>query len=98
MPIVPHVAERMIEAGVVGGFQFGSDQSLFVAGDLTSATAAKAAVDTANAKKHVAEKTFGERVKPAIDQADNFLAGASTGSSITNVTALLNTRGHFLRF
>lgn len=98
MAIQAHSAEQMIRAGVGGGFQFGSDQGLFVAGDLTSAAAAKAAVDVANAKKHVAEKTFGERVKAAIDQADNYVAGASSGSSITNVTSVITSRGHFLRF
>jgi hypothetical protein len=98
MSIQAHSAEQMIRAGVGGAFQFGSDQGLFVAGDLTSLAAAKAAVAVALAKKHVAEQTFGVRVTSGFDQADNYVANAMEGSSITNVTSVITTRGHYLRF
>lgn len=88
MPIIPHTSERIIRYRAVGGIKLGSDSGVLVAGDLTSATAAKAAVDVDNAKLHVAEKLTGPRVKASIDQVDNYLSGASSGSSIANILAV----------
>lgn len=99
MAIQAHVAEQNVKAGVVGGFQLGVDMGVLAAGDLTSGPAARSAVDVDTAKLHTAEKLVGPRVKAAIDQADNFLSGASSGSSTSAVTALLpGCRGRQLRF
>ena len=87
MAIQRHTAEATIKSRMVGGIKFGSDTGLLVAGDLTSATAAKAAVDVDNTKAHVSEKLFGPRVKASIDQIDNYFASGSSGSSITNILA-----------
>lgn len=99
MPIIPHTSEQNIRAGVVGGVQHGSDMAVLVAGDLTSLATAKTNVDTDVAKLHTAERLTGIRVKASLDQADNFLSGATTGSSITNITGLLSSgaRGRHLR-
>jgi hypothetical protein len=96
--LTPHVAERNIQSGVVGGFRFGIANSLFANGDLTSLAAAKAAVAVVVAKLHTAEKLFGPRATSALDQAENFYAGATTGSDSTNITGLSAARGRFLRF
>ena len=85
MPIIEHVAERNIKRKTAGGFRFGENQGILVDADLSSATAAKAAVDTDVAKLHVSERRFGNGVKKAIDQADNYLSGATTGTDVSNV-------------
>lgn len=98
MPILRHTAEANIKLGMVGGIRMGSDAGVLVDGDLTSATAAKAAVDSDVAKLHTAEKLVGIRVKASIDQADNYLSGATTGSSVANIIAVEPTaRGRALR-
>jgi hypothetical protein len=76
-----HVSEQMIKAKLVGGLRMGGEQGLMVAGDLASTAAvAKAAVDTANAKLHVSQRTFGQRVKSSLDligQYDSTYLGGS---------------------
>lgn len=85
----PHVSELPFAAKVEGGINFGNDQSLLVDGDLTSATTAKANVQTKVDKLHVSERTFGPRVKMAIDAGDQFASGFSTGSSIAGINNVI---------
>ena len=101
MAIQSHVAEKNIVAGTVGGILFGEAQGVLVDGDLTSKSAALSAVDSDMAKKHVAEKTFGPRVKAAINQADNYYANYTSGSDVSDITDALpnqSTRGRALRY
>lgn len=103
--ITPHSAERNILAGCVGGALLGQTilnadgTAIFINGDLASnATTAKANVDSDVAKLHVAEKTFGVRVKAAIDQMEYFNPGSTSGSSIAAITNMLpaSARGRSL--
>lgn len=85
-----HVAEHNITAGVIGGMLFGQENGLVVNGDLTSLSNALAAVDTKQAKKHVAERTFGARVKASLSIADSYLSGYTSGTNIGNITGIEN--------
>lgn len=99
MAIQAHVAEQNVKAGVVGGVQLGVDMGVLVAADLSSEATARSNVRTDVAKLHTAEKLVGPRVEAALAQADNFLSGASAGSSTSNILALLpGCRGRQLRF
>lgn len=87
---MPHVAESNITACVKGGINFGVNTGLLEDGDLTSLATAKAAVDTDNAKLHTSQKLFGVRVKSALDLADNYLAGFTSGSDASDIDAISN--------
>lgn len=83
-----HVSEAPVLAAVVGGLLFGMDESLLEDGDLTSLSAAKAAVDTDNAKLHVSERRFGPRVKASLDEVGNYDSTYVTGSDVDKSTML----------
>lgn len=97
-----HVAEHRITAGIVAGIAFGIRQGLLVDGDLAAgAAAAKAAVDADNANLHVANRTFGERVKASLSIADSYQAGYTSGSdadAIYTIDDFGAIRGLALRF
>lgn len=79
-----HVSQQVVAAKMVSGLKKGEARSLLVDGDLTSATAAKAAVDTDVAKLHVSERHIGARIKASIDKADSFLSGYTTSSDVSD--------------
>lgn len=84
----------------IGGIKLGINLGLLVDGDVTSVTAAKAAVDADAALLHVAERYFANRVKASIDMADNFQSGWSTGSDADAIYSIENeaTQGASLHF
>jgi hypothetical protein len=83
-----HVAEHRITAGVIAGAAFGIKQGILVDADLTTAAAAKAAVDADVAKLHVSQALFGARVKASIDRADTYKSGYTTGSAAASVYSI----------
>jgi hypothetical protein len=96
-----HIAEKNIIAGTIGDLMRASDQGILVNANLSSATAAKSAIDTAVAKLHTSEKTSGAGPKAAIDLADQFVTNYTTGTNVAAIeTALPNqkTRGRRTRF
>lgn len=75
-----HVAERNRVMKIIGGINFGIQRGILVDADLTSATAAKAAVDADVAVMHVSERLAGVRTKAAIDMADSISTNYTTSS------------------
>lgn len=85
-----HVAQHRLTMGTVAGIAFGIRQGILVDGDLTSASAAKTAVDADVANLHVSQRLFGIRVKSSIDMAPNFQAGYTTGSDADAIYSIEN--------
>lgn len=98
MPFTAHVAEHNITTGTIGGMLFGQETGMVVDANLTSKAAALTAVDVAQAKMHVAEAMFGERIKASLNMAENYLAGYTAGSNIGNITTIEDgpTKGRML--
>ena len=97
---VNHPAEQNIVSGVVGGIKFGAERGMLVDGDLTSLAAAKAAVDSDQNTKHVAEATFGTRIKASLDKADNYQSGYTSAGNVENIDTISDAadKGRHLRF
>ena len=83
-----HVAENPLVAAIEGSFRFGADQGVLVAGDLTSAATAKAAVIADVNKLHVSQRLFSRKVNSGIDLIDNYVSGITTGSNLNNAYAV----------
>jgi hypothetical protein len=81
----PHVAERPQALKVEGGINLGSDLGVLVDGDLTSLATAKANVATDVANLHVSERIHLRRVQAALEGADNFASGFTTGTSLAGI-------------
>jgi hypothetical protein len=80
MAFAGHISEHRITAGVVAGVAFGIRQGILVDADLSSLTAAKAAVDADVANLHISQRMYGARVKASLDKASNYQAGYVTGT------------------
>lgn len=79
-----HVSEKMLACKIEGGLQLGQDRTVLVDADLSSLAAAKTAVDADVAKLHVSERLIGVKVKSALDRADEFVSGYTTGTTAAN--------------
>ena len=84
-----HTAEKMIRAKLIGGIYFGEAQGILVDGDLTSLSAAKAAVEADAAKLHVSTRMYAPRVIASLDVADNYVSGYTSGSDVSDIDAAL---------
>lgn len=83
-----HVSEQNVLAKAVGGARFGGEQSLMVAGDLSSLSAAKAAIDTSDGKLHSSQRTFGIRAKSALDLLHDYDSTYESGTTLLKSTMI----------
>ncbi len=84
-----HVSETVLAQKVYGGLKQAEDRGVLVDGDLTSKTAAKAAIDTDTDKMHVAEKhRINRQSKAPLDRIDNFVSGYTSGSDVSDYDQL----------
>ncbi|HEY8560499.1 MAG TPA: hypothetical protein VIL74_08985 [Pyrinomonadaceae bacterium] len=80
-----HVSELMQAQQVYGGLKQADERGVLVDADLTSISAAKTAIDTDTAKMHVSEGArVGAQAKAALDKADHFVAGYTSGSDVSD--------------
>lgn len=84
-----HVADQPLAGQIEGAFRRGARTGAIAAADLaTSATVAKANVDTRVRTMHVADQVHGIPVKDAIDKVDGVLgSGLVSGGSLDNIYA-----------
>lgn len=86
---MPHIADVPHQQKIARTINLADNLDLINDGDLTSESAALAAVDTQAAKKHISDRMHVPQVKRAIEMVADVLAGSVTGSDITDMTDAL---------
>jgi hypothetical protein len=84
-----HIGDSPHQAKVARQLNLADNLDLINDADLTSLTAAKAAVDTQAALKHVSDRHHAPNVKRGLEMASDINAATVTGSSIASARALL---------
>lgn len=82
-----HEADKPLAGSVESSIREAAQNGLLIAADLTSVASAKAEIDGAAANLHVSQRPLAFGPKRAIDLVDNFVSGASSGESLTNIYA-----------
>lgn len=88
MPVQIHVSETQKAQKLYNSLKIGEDRSVLVDGDLSSASAAKTAIQADVDKLHVSERHIAPRVKAGIDNAEQFLTGYNSGSDVSDYDVL----------
>lgn len=83
-----HVSDIPLAMSVESTIRQAAGESAIADGDLTSQTAAKAALDITRAAAHVSAKPRYFGFKDAIDKAAALSAASVTGSSLNDIYAL----------
>lgn len=80
-----HVSNLPLAGSIESTIRQAETAGLIVDANLTSATAAKAAIDTAAGKINVSQRTLAIGAKKAVDLADTYVSGWSAGEDVSDL-------------